>query len=217
MPAFPGSGFMMPIRRLSLVALGAAGLLVLAGCSQTSDDTEHPSAASSKAPVAPAPDPAASKTSPANSAAPTGYTDGQGINEGYPDLTPATLTPEAERTEAGARNVLASFARAIEMREYDQAWNMLSQQAGTKWTREQFNELFGGLSDIAVAVPDGRMEGAAGSSYYTSKATITATDADGRPIRIEGPIVVSRVNDVPGSTQEQRRWHIRSADLSWTH
>ncbi|UVI40625.1 hypothetical protein [Qipengyuania spongiae] len=161
--------------------------------------------------------PAPAETSPADSTAPAGYTDGQGINEGYPDLTPATLTPEAERTEAGARNVLISFARAIEMREYDQAWNMLSRQAGTKWTKAQFNELFRGLSDITVAVPDGRMEGAAGSSYYTSQATITATDADGRPIRIEGPIVLSRVNDVPGSTAEDRRWHIRSADLEWTH
>lgn len=207
---------MIPIRPLSLLAFGTAGSLALAACSQSSDDAAPPSAAASETPAAPA-TPAPVETSSANSTAPAGYTDGEGINDGYPDLTPATLTPEAERTEAGARNVLVSFARAIEMREYDQAWNMLSRQAGAKWTKAQFNELFQGLSDITVAVPDGRMEGAAGSSYYTSQATITATDADGRPIRIEGPIVLSRVNDVPGSTQEQRRWHIRSADLEWTH
>ncbi|WP_390548914.1 hypothetical protein [Qipengyuania sp. MTN3-11] len=139
------------------------------------------------------------------------------MNEGYPELSPSPLAPDAERTETGARNVLLAFARAIELREYDQAWTMLGRSAKEKWSKARFNALFDGLSDITVAVPGGRMEGAAGSSYYTSEATITGTDADGRPVRIEGPIVLRRVNDVPGSTVDQRRWHIQSVDLAWTH
>ena len=146
-----------------------------------------------------------------------GYTDGSGVNEGYPDLTPPVLTPEAERTETGARSVLLSFARAIELREYDQAWAMLTPQSQQKWSKAGFNGLFEGLRDIGVAVPEGSMEGAAGSSYYTSDAEITASDADGRPVRLEGPIVLRRVNDVPGSRAEKRRWHVDRVELSATH
>ena len=73
------------------------------------------------------------------------------------------------------------------------------------------------IDDIAVAVPTGQMEGAAGSSYYTAPVSITATDQDGRPIGFDGEMVLRRVNDVPGSTAEQRRWHIESTTIDWTH
>lgn len=142
---------------------------------------------------------------------------GDGVNDGYPDMTPAELTPEAAKTETGARAILLSFARAIELKEYDQAWNMLGTSAKREWSKSAFNEVFANLDKITVAVPDGMMEGAAGSVYYTVPMSITSTDTDGRPIAIEGPIVLRRVNDVPGSTAEQRKWHIESLELNWTH
>lgn len=61
------------------------------------------------------------------------------------------------------------------------------------------------------------MEDAAGSSYQTSDATITAQDPDGRPVRQEGQIALRRVNDVPGATEQQLRWHIDSLTLDLTH
>ena len=142
-------------------------------------------------------------------------TDGE--NDGSPELSPAPLIPEAERGETGARNVLLSFARAIELREFDQAWEMLDEGDQQRWDKAQWRALFADLGRITVAVPDGSMEGAAGSSYYTSDATITATDMDGRPVRYEGPIVLRRVNDVPGASAAQLRWHIDSVQLDWTH
>lgn len=138
-------------------------------------------------------------------------------NDGQPDLTPAPLNPELERTETGARNVLLSFARAIELREFDQAWAMLDEADQAKWSKEEWRKLFADLGEITVAVPGGRMEGAAGSSYYTSQATITARDRDGRPVAYEGPIVLKRVNDVPGASAESLRWHIDNVKLDWTH
>lgn len=209
-----------------LVLLALAGPLALAACSDSADrqgvegsGTDNAGITTPPASPDPTPSPTGNSENAPNVSAtpPAGYTDGQGINEGYPDLAPTPLAPEAERTETGARNVLLSFARAIELREYDQAWAMLGDPAKATWSKARFNGLFEGLRDITVAVPSGRMEGAAGSSYYTSQAEITASDADGRPIRIEGPIVLRRVNDVPGSSAEQRRWHIQSVDLSWTH
>jgi hypothetical protein len=188
--------------------------LLLAACSG-SDPAPETQASDEPSPAA-SPGPSDTAT-PALDAPPRGYTDGSGINEGYPRLRPPLLTPEAERGETGARNVLVSFARAIELREYDQAWAMLGIAARQNWTRQQFNAAFAGLDQITVAVPDGEMEGAAGSSYYNAAVTVTATDADGRPVRIEGPITLRRVNDADGATPQQLRWHIESLRLDVTH
>lgn len=134
-----------------------------------------------------------------------------------PDLTPPVLTPEAEQGVKGARNVLLSFARAIELTQFDQAWALLSPADKEKWSRPEFAKMFADLGKITVAVPTGTMEGAAGSSYYTAPVTITANDKDGRPVRIEGEAVLRRVNDVPGATPAQLRWHFETLKLDWTH
>jgi hypothetical protein len=136
-------------------------------------------------------------------------------NDGFPDLAPPALTAEAERTAKGARNVLLSFARAIELREYDQAWALLSPGDKRKWSKSAFARQFADLGKITVAVPEGTMEGAAGSAYYTVPVTITANDAEGRPVRIEGEAVLRRVNDVDGATP--LRWHFDKMTLDWTH
>jgi hypothetical protein len=54
-----------------------------------------------------------------------------------------------------------------------------------------------------VAAP-GRVEGAAGSLYVDIALQLLR---DGRSLA-DGTAVMRRVNDVPGSTAEQRRWHI---------
>ena len=148
---------------------------------------------------------------------PAGYTDGTGVNEGYPDLSPTPLVPEAEKTEKGARNVLLAFARAIELKEFDQAWAMLSPGDRQRWSKSDFTKLFAGLGKLTVAVPTGTMEAAAGSSYYNAPVTITANDKDGRPVRIEGEALLRRVNDVDGATPAQLRWHFDRLTLDWTH
>ena len=53
-----------------------------------------------------------------------------------------------------------------------------------------------------------------GSIISSSRA---ANIACGRPVRIEGKAVLRRVNDVPGSTEAQRRWHFETLTLDWTH
>ncbi|MBX7483977.1 hypothetical protein [Qipengyuania qiaonensis] len=189
-------------------ATGALAVLVLSACNQSDPAGDEPTVADLEGqpgeiapPVAPPP--------------PDGSVDGE--NDGYPNLDPAPLTPEAERGETGARNVLLSFARAIELREFDQAWGMLDEGDQAKWSKAEWRALFAGLGEITVAVPSGTMEGAAGSSYYTSQATITANDKEGRPVRYEGPVVLRRVNDVPGASAEQLRWHIDSVQFDSTH
>jgi len=175
--------------------IAAALLLTLAACGAEPDATDE----------IPADVPTSGETAATPSA------------DASPDLAPPALTPEAERGETGARNVLLSFARAIELGEFDRAYALLGEADRRRWSRARFTGFFADLAEITVAVPSGTLEGAAGSSYYTAPTTITAIDAEGRPVRYEGAIVLRRVNDVPGATPEQLRWHIDRVDLDWTH
>lgn len=134
-----------------------------------------------------------------------------------PDPGPSKLTPDAERSVKGARNVLLSFARAIELEEFDRAWALLSPADRQKWTKAEFARNFAGLEAITVAIPNGTTDGAAGSIYYLAPITIDATGSDGRPVRFEGETVLKRVNDVDGATPEQLRWHFDRLTLDWTH
>lgn len=173
--------------------------LLLAGCQQAqpirNGQAENEVA---PVPVRETPAPAATPTTPA--------ADGAG-----------ELTPEAERGETGARDVLVDFARAIERKNFDAAWALLSPADQRKWSKAAFAATFADLGEITVAVPTGTMEGAAGSSYYTAPVTITSADKSGRPVRFDGEAVIRRVNDVDGATAAQRRWHFESLKLDWTH
>lgn len=192
------------------IAAALAPALLLLACKPAQEPAEaagsaataSPEAATQAAPAAPPP-----ATPPAAAAA----------QAAAPDFTPPVLTPEAERGEKGARNVLLSFARAIEEKRFGRAWVLLSPADKRKWSRTRFSAMFSGLSGITVAIPDGTMEGAAGSSYYSAPVTVTAADKDGRPVRIEGDAVLRRVNDVDGATPEQLRWHFERLTLDWTH
>ena len=191
----------------------ALPLFLLAACNPSGEEIAPDSRTATENAAAPPMSEDAQTPAPASSPTPTG----DGVNDGNPDLTPATLTPEAERTETGARNVLISFARAIELKEFDQAWRMMDAQSRERWSRGEFAALFSDLGQITVAVPGGTMEGAAGSSYYNAPMTITANDADGRPIRYDGEVVLRRANDVPGASTEDLRWHIERVEMAWTH
>ena len=56
-------------------------------------------------------------------------------------------------------------------------------------------------------------EGAAGSIYATVPVVVRVDLKDGTRHNYTGRYVVKRINDVPGATPEQLRWHIESADL----
>ncbi len=58
------------------------------------------------------------------------------------------------------------------------------------------------------------MEGAAGSSYVDYTVQLYGRLKDGKEFKSRGTMTLRRVNDVPGSTQEQRKWHIYKADFS---
>ena len=197
---FRGCALFTPMdRKIACAALAPA--LMLLACQQAA------SPANDAAPKAPQPAPAPAPTT--GNAADTG--------KAPQDLTPPALTPAAESGVKGARNVLLSFARAIELRQFDQAWALLSPADRAKWSQAQFAAMFADLGPITVAVPGGTLGAAAGSSVYRAPLTITAADRAGRPVRIEGTAMLRRANDVAGATAEQRRWRFETLTLDWTH
>ncbi|RXZ65329.1 hypothetical protein [Pelagerythrobacter rhizovicinus] len=175
-------------------ALLAALALALAACDRANGDAD-PQANDMTVPEAPAP-PTAAEAPPQGVAA-----DRSPVAD-----TGATLVPQAEKGEPGARKVLLDFARAIEFEDFDRAYAILGDAARESMTYEEFRAIFDGMDEITVATPMGRMEGGAGSLYYEVPTTITAKDG----ASLRGAIVLRRVNDVPGATAEQLRWHIES-------
>lgn len=144
-------------------------------------------------------------------AEPAASEDAASVAAPAPSATPAdagspAVVPEAEKGETGARNLLLDFARAIEFGDFDQAYDLLGDTARANIGRDAFVALFDGFGKITVSVPSGSMEGAAGSLYYEVPTTITGSTGK----TLTGTTVLRRVNDVPGATAEQLRWHIES-------
>ncbi|MEW9856034.1 hypothetical protein [Novosphingobium sp. M1R2S20] len=120
------------------------------------------------------------------------------------------LSPEAAKGEQGARAVLAVWTQALENRNFARAWEQFHNPPAA---RDAYVAWWQRYRTLDVTVEDARVEGAAGSLYYAAPTTITGTTTSGEPFRLEGQVILRRVNDVPGATAAQLRWHIDSAVL----
>ncbi|MEL7730594.1 hypothetical protein AAG612_13750 [Citromicrobium bathyomarinum] len=189
---------------LQFAALSCAAILATA-CSAPSDGTDDQATADASPATTTQSAPAQTGASPRPQDADTG--------DGDPDIAPAPLVSEAAKGEKGARNVLLAFSRAIELGEFGQAHDLMRENARANTSAKDLARQFDGFGKITVAAPSGSIEGAAGTLYYTAPVTITGSNGP----RIEGDIVLSRVNDVPGATPEQLRWRVRELDLSRTN
>jgi hypothetical protein len=115
-----------------------------------------------------------------------------------------TKSPEA----AGA--VVQSYGALIEQKRWQEAnalWSDPSQAA-------KFQGRLARYGDVHIEIGNpGDLEGAAGSIYVTVPA-IFYGDSNDEPFRRSADVALRRINDVPGSTEAQRRWHIERID--WT-
>ena len=99
-----------------------------------------------------------------------------------------------------------SALRAGEWEAASRAWSLDAQM-----TPEKLQAEFGGASP-RLAVGKGDTGGAAGSIYY--EAPVVVDYGGGRESK-RGTIVLRRVNDVPGASEEQLNWRIeRSSTLA---
>ena len=145
---------------------------------------------------------ASSPTLPAPSAPPAV------ANDAAPAQQPATPAVDPKSTQA-ALDLVKSFAELLNQRKFDEAYMLLGPRAPS---RSEFDRRFSRYSDLDVTVGSaGAQEGAAGSIYVSVPLTIAGTAA-GHPTTRSATALLRRVNDVPGSSDAERRWHIERID-----
>lgn len=185
--------------------------LALAACNKPAEPAEAPAAAPAAVESTPAPAAAAPKVD-----YPTVEPPAPGTPGGLPDdRTPVSEAPFTPQSAQGAANVAQTYFALLTEKKYAEAWKLWSD--GGKASGEsqaafaermskfiQYNAQVGGPSDI---------EGAAGSLYVEVPVVIYGRNADGSELHQSGKATLRRVNDVDGSTAEQRKWHIASLEL----
>jgi hypothetical protein len=122
-----------------------------------------------------------------------------------PGTGPNARTPLAEpkgaidpRSVEAAGQVVQHYGALIEQNRFDEAAKLWSDaQAAAAFAKALRPSTHLEIGDL------GETEGAAGS-IYTTIPVVFYGDSFRRP----ADIILRRVNDVPGSTAEQRRWHI---------
>ena len=136
-----------------------------------------------------------------------------------PTSLSVSLSQSAASTEAlvqEAVQVIRNYYSAIDRRDYQQAYSAWDRDgAASHQSFKSFKQGFANTASVAVEVGEpGRLDGAAGSTYIEIPVTVTAVTKNGTRQRFRGSYVLRRVNDVPGSTPEQRRWHLYSAHIT---
>jgi hypothetical protein len=131
-------------------------------------------------------------------------------NTEAPTPEPTTKEPivDPKSTEA-AIELVQSFVGLLNQRKFDEAYMLLGPNAPPRtefdraWTRTR-------TLHVAIGKP-GDHEGAAGSIYLSVPLTVSVR-ADGKDVSRSPTAILRRVNDVPGSTEAQRHWHIERID-----
>jgi hypothetical protein len=131
------------------------------------------------------------------------------------DGTPISEAPFAPTSAQGAANVVQTYYALLGQKKYAEArslWAGGGEASGM--SASAFAASFDKYAryDAQVGAP-GRIEGAAGSSYVEVPVVIYGRLKSGEAVHMNGPVTLRRVNDVPGSTAEQRRWHISASGI----
>ena len=115
----------------------------------------------------------------------------------------------------GAVDVIRRYYEAIDTGDYAAAYALWAQDgAASGQAYEAFAAGFAQTARSGVEITGPVvMEGAAGSSFAEVPVRVRATTRSGEDQQFEGTYVVRRVNDVPGATPAQLRWHIHEARL----
>ncbi len=183
-------------RALTLLA-SASMIFALAACDQKRPDA--PSAPDAKPIPAPAPAPGATypAVDPPAPGTPGGFPD---------DRTPISEAPFTPESPNGAADVVQVYAANLGARKYAEAYALLrSPTMSLVEFSQSFDKYY--QYNMQVGAP-GQMEGAAGSSYIEVPVLIYGRLKTGVVVNELGSATLRRVNNVDGSTAEQRLWRI---------
>jgi hypothetical protein len=108
-----------------------------------------------------------------------------------------------------AGQVIRQYGALIEQRQ----WKAAAELWGDPRLAEALARQLRREAEVHLEIGDlGKPEGAAGSIYVTMPIAFYGMNPTGKSFRRAAEIVLRRVNDVPGSTEAQRRWHIERID-----
>ena len=125
---------------------------------------------------------------------------------GQPTAKKPTIDP---KSTAAAEELVRHLAALLNGGKFDEAYMLLGAGAAPRGT---FDRHFTGYTDLTVTLgTPGDQEGAAGSIYVSVPLTLSGT-AHGKHLSRSATAILRRVNDVPGSTEAQRHWHIERID-----
>lgn len=180
---------------MRLLILGLAAL-ALSACERS----EPPAPASPAAPTTPAPAASLPPVEPRPPGSPGALPD---------DRTPISEAPFTPQSAQGAANVVQTYFANLEMGRVDEAAKLRSDGDARALAVElsQYSEYH------ALIGAPGRIEGAAGSLYVEVPVQAYGRSTSGAEFHQIGKAVLRRVNDVPGSTPEQRAWRIERIEL----
>jgi len=137
-----------------------------------------------------------------------------GTSGGLPDDRTPLEEPkgaiDAKSAEA-AGQVMQNYGALIEQKRFSEANKLWGDAAAAA----AFNDRFKSASELQLQVgKPGDMEGAAGSIYITVPVVLYGRWSRGGEFSRSGTATLRRVNDVDGSTEAQRRWHIERIELA---
>lgn len=122
------------------------------------------------------------------------------------DRTPVSEARFSATSAQGAANVVQTYFALLEGGK--------AAEAAKLTTHGRSEDLSAYATYHAQVGAPGRIEGAAGSLYVEVPVVIYGRLKDGGEAHRSGKAILRRVNDVPGSTAEQRRWRIERLKLT---
>lgn len=131
------------------------------------------------------------------------------------DKTPVSEAPFTETSAQGAANVVQIYYALLEAKKYEPAWKVWQDEGrASGMTFDEFKESFSKYREYHANIgAPGRIEGAAGSLYVEVPVQVYGRLNTGDEFNMLGSVQLRRVNDVPGSTAEQRKWHIAASNV----
>lgn len=143
---------------------------------------------------------------PPNDAPPSPDAIAPGQPGGLPDdRNLAQEGPIDPKSAEGAGQVLQHFAALLEQKRFAEASSL---------GEEDFAAAFDKGAEIHAEIGGpGPVEGAAGSVYVEFPVRFYGRLSSGRPFSQQATATLRRVNDVPGSTEQQRKWRIYRLDM----
>lgn len=134
-----------------------------------------------------------------------------GAPGGLPDdRTPVSEAPFTATSAQGAANVVQTYYALVEEGRFGEArrlWSGAGNASGTSETAFAASFARYGEYHAQIGAP-GAIEGAAGSSYVEVPVVLYGRVKNGPAFSRKAMVTLRRLNDVPGSSAEDRRWHI---------